>query len=88
MRRALLEVGRRLVDTGRLHEVADAVELFPDELDRVIRGGPEPSADELAERAAERDLVEAAPPPRMLGEPEPPPPIEALPPAMARATRR
>jgi len=62
------------------------VELFPDELDRVMRGGPGPSADELAERAAQRDLVEAAPPPRMLGEPEPPPPIEALPPAMARAT--
>ena len=86
VRRALLEVGRRLVDTGRVHEVGHVVELFPDELDRVIRGGPGPSADELAERAAQRDLVEAAPPPRMLGEPEPPPPIEALPPAMARAT--
>ncbi len=86
VRRALLEVGRRLADTGRVHEVGHVVELFPDELDRVIRGGPQPSADELAERAAQRDLVEAAPPPRMLGEPEPPPPIEALPPAMARAT--
>ena len=86
LRRALLEAGRRLVDTGRVHDVGHAVELFPDELDRLLRGGPGPSADELAERAARRDLVEAAPPPRMLGEPEAPPPMEALPPAMARAT--
>ena len=86
VRRALLEAGRRLADTGRVQDVGHAVELFPDELDRLLRGGPGPSADVLAERAAQRDLVEAAPPPRTLGEPEAPPPIEALPPAMARAT--
>jgi phosphohistidine swiveling domain-containing protein len=86
VRRALLEVGRRLVDTGHVREVGHAVELFPDELDRLLRGGPGPSADELAERATRRDLVEAAPPPRMLGEPEAPPPIAALPSAIARAT--
>ena len=86
VRRALLEAGRRLADTGRVQYVGHSVELFPDELDRLLRGGPGPPADALAERAAQRDLVEAAPPPRTLGEPEPPPPIEALPPAMARAT--
>ena len=48
VRRALLEVGRRLVDIGRVHEAGQVVELFPDELDRVLKGGPEPSADELA----------------------------------------
>jgi pyruvate,water dikinase len=86
VRRALLESGRRLADTGRVNDVGHAVELFPDELDRLLRGGQGPSADVLAERAAQRDVVEAAPPPRTVGEPEPPPPMDALPPAMARAT--
>ena len=86
VRRALLEAGRRLADTGRLRDVGHAVELFPDELGRLLRGGPGPSAEVLAERAAQRDLVEATPPPRTLGEPEAPPPMDALPPAMARAT--
>jgi pyruvate,water dikinase len=91
VRRALLEAGRRLRAAERLREVAHVVELFPDELDRVLlgrgSGGADgPSADELAERAAERDRVEAVPPPRLLGEPEAPPPLDALPKAMARAT--
>lgn len=86
VRRALLEVGRRLHASGRLHDVAHAVELFPDEVDRALRGAGGPSADELAERAAERDRIEATPPPRHLGEPEAPPPPGALPKAMARAT--
>ncbi len=41
----------------------------------------------LAGRAEERDRVEAMPPPRSLGAPEPPPPLDALPAPMARATR-
>ncbi|HEY3486345.1 MAG TPA: PEP-utilizing enzyme, partial [Ilumatobacteraceae bacterium] len=86
VRRALLEAGRRLHSTGRVHDVAHVVELLPEELDRALRGGRGPSADELAERAADRDRIEAAPPPRQLGEPEPPPPIDALPKAMARVT--
>jgi phosphohistidine swiveling domain-containing protein len=91
VRRALLEAGRRLHAAGRVHEVAHVVELFPDELDRLllggVQGGPDgPSADVLAERAAERDRIEATPPPRLLGEPEPAPPLNALPKAMARAT--
>jgi pyruvate,water dikinase len=86
VRRALLEAGRRLHAAGGLHEVAHVVELFPDELDRVLRGADGPSADALAERAAERDRIEATPPPRLLGEPEAPPPLDALPKAMARVT--
>jgi pyruvate,water dikinase len=91
VRRALLEAGRRLHATGGVHEVAHVVELFPDELDRMLLGrgpqdGHEPSADELADRAAERDRIEATPPPRLLGEPEAPPPLDALPKAMARVT--
>jgi pyruvate,water dikinase len=74
-----------------VHEVAHVVELFPDELDRVLlgrvlAGADGPSADELAARAAERDRIEATPPPRLLGEPEAPPPLDVFPKAMARAT--
>jgi pyruvate,water dikinase len=91
LRRALLEAGRRLHAAGRLDEVAHVVELFPDELDRILRGhtapaADRPSADELAERAAERDRIEATPPPRLLGEPEPAPPLDVFPKALARAT--
>ena len=91
VRRGLLEAGRRLRAAGNVHEVAHVVELFPDELDRVLlgqvqRGADGPSADKLAERAVERDRIEATPPPRLLGEPEAPPPLDALPKAMARAT--
>ncbi len=86
VRRALLEAGRRLQAAGRLREVAHVVELFPDELDRALQSADGPSADELAERAAERDHIEAIPPPRHLGQPEIPPPLDALPKAMARVT--
>jgi pyruvate,water dikinase len=89
VRRALLEAGRRLQAAGGVHDVDHVVELFPDELDRLLRGtvtGRDPSADDLAVRAAERDRIEAAPPPRLLGDPEPAPPLDALPKAMARAT--
>lgn len=86
VRRALIEAGRRLHAAGVVHEVAHVVELFPDELDGVLRGATGPSANVLAERAAERDRIETTPPPRSLGEPESPPPLDALPTAMARVT--
>ena len=91
VRRALLEAGRRLHAAGGVHEVAHVVELFPDELDRLLlgrvrQGADGPSADELAERAAERDRIEATPPPRLLGEPEPAPPLDVFPKALARVT--
>jgi pyruvate,water dikinase len=86
VRRGLLEAGRRLLARGAVHDAEHAVELFPDELDRMLRGGDGPSADELAERAAERDRIEATPPPRVLGDPEGEPSLDAFPKAMARAT--
>jgi pyruvate,water dikinase len=91
VRRALLDAGRRLQASGHLHEPAHAVELFPDELDALLRGGLErgadgPAADEIADRVAERDRIEASPPPRLLGAPEPDPPLDAFPPALARMT--
>jgi pyruvate,water dikinase len=90
VRRALLEAGRRLAANGRVHEREHVVELFPDELDRMLRGGvggvDGPTADELADRAAERDRLEHMPPPRTLGEPEAAPSLDVFPRAMARAT--
>ncbi len=44
VRRALLEAGRRLNASGGVHEVEHVVELFPDELDRVLRGGAQAGA--------------------------------------------
>ena len=49
-----------------------------------MQGSDEPSADTLAERAAERDRIEATPPPRWLGAEEAEPPLDAFPTGMAR----
>jgi phosphohistidine swiveling domain-containing protein len=62
------------------------MELTPDEIRPLLRSGQGASASEIAARAARRDLVEAARAPDTLGDPESPPPIEALPAPMARAT--
>lgn len=87
VRRALLEVGRRLRAANRIHDIEHVVEFLPDELARTLQGADVPTADTLAERAAERDRVEAAPPPRWLGDDEPEPPLDAFPAPMARVTR-
>lgn len=91
VRRALLEAGRRLHAKGRLHEIAHVVEFFPDELEGLLAadrepGADDPTADDLADRAAERDRIEATPPPRALGEPEEAPSLDVFPPALARMT--
>jgi pyruvate,water dikinase len=87
LRRALLEVGRRLVEQDRLLKVEHALELAPDEVAPLLLEGEGPRAAALAARADRRDAVQAAGPPPTLGDPEPPPPIDALPAPMARATR-
>jgi pyruvate,water dikinase len=87
LRRALLEVGRRLVDQGRLLKPEHAVELAPDQIGPLLLDGTGPSAAAVAARADRRDEIEALPPPDVLGEPEDPPPLDALPAPMARATR-
>lgn len=86
LRRSLLEAGRRLAANATLIDAEHVAELSPDELSSLLAHLPGPSASEVAERAATRNRIEATPPPRMLGEPEAPPPLDALPPAMARAT--
>ena len=73
VRRASWKPGGACTQTEACTRVAHVVELFPDELDRLLldralRDTDGPSADELAERAAERDRIEATPR-RLLGEP-------------------
>ena len=87
LRRALLEVGRRLHTVGLLETPEHAIELAPDEVGPLLLSGSGPSSDEIAGRAAMRVDVEAAHPPSTLGDPEPPPPLEAFPAPIARATR-
>jgi pyruvate,water dikinase len=87
LRRALLEVGARLVEQGRLLKVEHALELTPDEVAPLLLEGAGPGGAAVAARSDRRDAVQAAGPPPMLGDPEPPPPIDALPAPMARATR-
>ncbi len=84
LRLAMLEAGRRLVAAGRLHERDHVFELDRAELDRIVRSGSGPSADDLAQRARERAALRALDPPRTLGEPEAAPPIDALPGPLAR----
>jgi pyruvate,water dikinase len=79
LRRALLEVGRRL-------EV-DAFELTIDELATMLRGGTGPTADEIARRADERRWWATLDPPAQLGRDTPPPPVGAMTPWLGRITR-
>lgn len=78
VRRAVLEVGRRLAARGRLHERDDAFEAGSAELALLLAGDPEaPTADVLAERSAFRRRMARITPPPMLG--TPPEPAEAAP---------
>jgi pyruvate,water dikinase len=85
VRLALLEVGRRLVAAGRAHRADHALELSLDEVSTAMVGTG-PSADELAARQHWRQTVDVDDAPRRLGPPEPVPPLDALPPALARIT--
>lgn len=87
-RHALLAFGGRLVKAGRLHEAAHVIECDPTEIRALIVGATLPSADELAERSDERAALRASDAPPFLGEPpQPPPPLDGLPPAVARLMR-
>jgi pyruvate,water dikinase len=83
-RRAILEAGRRLAESGRIREAQNALDATSEELDGMLRGSPEPSAEELASRTHRRlhtPLDEA--PPFLGPEPAPPPPPDGLPPHVA-----
>jgi rifampicin phosphotransferase len=85
LRLAMLEVGRRLVATGRLTDAEEILDVTYPELLAMIRGSQTPTSSVLQERAADRAAVTIGGSPRFLGPPMPEPPsTEGLPPAMAR----
>jgi rifampicin phosphotransferase len=87
-RRALLEAGRRLVARGRLYEPGHLIEADPDEIRGILAGKGDPSADDLAARADDRDALRASDAPPFLGEPpHPHPSLDGLPPAVQRMMR-
>lgn len=73
VRRAVLEVGRRLAGRGRLIEPDDAFEAGSAELAALL-AGVGPSAVELSDRAAHRRAMAQVRPPAMLGSPPEPVP--------------
>lgn len=86
IRRGVCEAGRRLARRGRLDDAEQVIELSPEELDSVLRGGPGPSCDDVAHRWALRQLVIDSEPPLHLGPDGGEPPIDAFPAPLARAT--
>jgi rifampicin phosphotransferase len=91
VRRAMLEIGRRLVDAGVLHRADDACWLELDEVRELLRrgsvDGTEPPAERALRRRAERAWVQAHPGPVTLGAPpEDPPDLRALPEAVRQTT--
>ena len=87
-RRAVLEAGRRLVAKKRLHDAEHVVELTPNEIATMLRGGHGRSADEAAADARYRVTHDIDDAPQFLGgTPGGPPPADWFPPAAARAER-
>ncbi len=84
-RKAIMEAGRRLADSGRIHEAQSALDTTREELASMLQGGEEPSADELAARTERRSNTPLAEAPPFLGPaPTPPPPPDGLPPHLAQ----
>jgi pyruvate,water dikinase len=85
LRLALIELGRRLFERGRINFMYDTLDLKADEIDAILDGSSDPTADELSARVAHRKAISAAGAPRLLGPPPPePPPVDQLPPPLAR----
>jgi pyruvate,water dikinase len=87
-RRALLEAGRRLVESGHLEAADHAVDLAPEEVRSLLIEGKGPSASETAAYATYRMTKRMTDAPSRLGlPPSGPPPAEWLPPSAARTLR-
>ena len=85
LRLAMLEAGRRLCASGRVHETTHVLGAGLEELCGMLDGSANPTADELARRSAVRVRRAAEGAPRFLGPPPPaPPPVDMLPPPLAR----
>jgi pyruvate,water dikinase len=88
MRRAMLEVGRRAAEAGRLSSPDLIVDASSAELLDILKGRGGPSSEELAARAEWRRTADGAKVPQNLGfPPSPPPPAEWLPADAARLAR-
>jgi pyruvate,water dikinase len=88
MRRAVLAAGRRLAESGRIHDQEHLVDAGLDEMTALLSDSDGPSADELAERYRWRTSHTWRDAPETLGGPPPPPPDPSrLPPAAARVAR-
>lgn len=87
-RRALLAAGERLAADGRLESAQHVFELEPSELSSVLRGGPSPAPDFIADWHRHRTTRTVADAPPNLGPlPSGPPPADWLPPNAARLQR-
>ncbi len=75
MRRGALAAGRRLAAAGRLHKPEHILDATVAEMSALLGGAPEPTADQLAARAAFRATHTARDAPQFLGEEPAPPPI-------------
>lgn len=84
-RRALLEVGRRLVERGLLEDATDAVDLDPAEVRPLLVEGRGPSREAVARRVRWRRTADYRDMPPVFGPPPGEPvPSAWLPPAAAR----
>ena len=79
-RRALLEAGRRLTESGQIDQPETAVDLKHDEIGALLANGGGPNRETLAQRHQSRLDARVEDMPTFLGsEPGPPPPDEWLP---------
>ena len=89
MRRAVLAAGRRLEDRGLVHDAEHFIDAGFDEMCSLVTGTGGPSADELAQRFADRSSRTAKEAPAFLGPPPPPPPDPSgLPPGVGACHAR
>lgn len=87
-RRAVLEAGRRLEDSGALREASLAVNASHEEIIGMLKGEKQPGVEELRRRQTWRETKTLADAPAFLGpKPKGPPPAEWLP-KKARANAR
>ena len=84
LRLALVEAGRRLAESGRIADSEHIFSIDPAEARGLIAHGSGPSAEALAARHEARIAQRLLDPPARLGPDPIDPPIDAMPPAMAR----
>jgi phosphohistidine swiveling domain-containing protein len=88
VRKAIMELGRRLAKKGALARAEHIMEANYDEMVALGRGGSQPTASELAERAEIRAALDPSVAPAQLGpDSAPPPPLEWFPSELRRVLK-